>query len=357
LIFGGPRPKTSCETRLVRYVLSIRRSVLAQLVTVSLLLGAGLSGVASATGGSVTSPDVASFVVTVQPGDTAYGLARRAGISLEALLALNNLTPNAAGGVDVRAGQTLRIRELPPYVVQPGDTLYALARRYGITVDALLAANSLPATTVLSVGQSLRLSGPVAAVASAPAASAPIVQTPSVAAPAAQVPVVQAPVAPVLPPVSTTQSLPVPGPASSPNAGPVAPTAALPNDWRGAAMALLGTPYVFGGTSRVGTDCSGFVLQVFAPLGVQLPRRSADQAQAGLAVDAAALLPGDLVFFDTEGRGAVTHIGIYLGEDTFVSANSYRGQVAVDKLMADRYWAARYVGARRVLPETLAYSR
>lgn len=343
----------------MRYVLSIRRSVLARLVTVGLLLGAGLSGMASATGSSVASPDVASFVVTVQPGDTAYGLARRAGISLEALLALNNLTPNAAGGVDVRAGQILRIRDLPPHVVQPGDTLYGLARRYGMTVDALLAANSLPATTVLSVGQSLRLSGPVAVV-SPPAPSAPVIQAPSAVAPAVQVPVVQTPVAPALPPVLTTQSLPVASPVALPTVGPfappVAPIAALPNDWRGAAMALLGTPYVFGGTSRVGTDCSGFVLQVFAPLGVQLPRRSADQAQAGLPVDAAALLPGDLVFFDTEGRGAVTHVGIYLGEDTFVNANSYRGQVAVDKLMSDRYWAARYVGARRVLPETLAYS-
>ncbi|THF68227.1 LysM peptidoglycan-binding domain-containing protein [Deinococcus sp. Arct2-2] len=330
------------------------------MVTVGLLLGAGLSGVASATGGSVASPDVASFVVTVQPGDTAYALARRAGISLEALLALNSLTPNAAGGVDLRAGQTLRIRDLPPYVVQPGDTLYGLARRYGMTVDALLAVNSLPPTTVLSVGQSLRLSGPTVAVASAPASSAPVIQTPAVPAPAVQVPVVQTRVAPILPPVLTTQSLPVPNQASTPNVAPLALPAplssALPNDWRGAAMALLGTPYVFGGTSRVGTDCSGFVLQVFVPLGVQLPRRSADQAQAGLPVDAAALLPGDLVFFDTEGRGTVTHVGIYLGEDTFVNANSYRGQVAVDKLMADRYWSARYLGARRVLPETLAYS-
>ncbi|WP_064015941.1 peptidoglycan endopeptidase [Deinococcus puniceus] len=302
--------------------------------------------------------------MTVQPGDTAYALARRAGISLEALLALNGLTPNAAGGVDVRAGQVLRIRDLPPHVVQPGETLYGLARRYGITVDALLAANSLPAGVVLSVGQSLRLFAPVAAVTGAASAVAP---APTIAAPPTSPPT--APLVPAPASVLTAQSLSVPSsnapqiqgssvaPSILPSTLPPPLPSTLPTDWRGAALALLGTPYVYGGATRVGTDCSGFVLQVFGPLGLQLPRRSADQAQAGLPVDAAALLPGDLVFFDTEGRGAVTHVGIYLGEDTFVNANSYRGQVAVDKLMSDRYWAARYVGARRVLPEALAYSR
>lgn len=349
----------------MRYVLSIHLSVLARVLTVGLLLGAGLSGGANAVGGAVASADTTSYTVTVQPGDTAYALARRAGISLEALLALNSLTPNAAGGVDLRAGQTLRIRDLPPHVVQPGETLYGLARRYGITVDALLAANGLPAGAVLSVGQSRRLFAPMTAVA-----SAPLIQTPAVSAPAVQVPVVQTPVVSTVPPLLTTQSLPVSSQASTPNAAPLALPAAsatvlphsvlppsLPNDWRGAALALMGTPYVYGGATRAGTDCSGFVLQVFTPLGLELPRRSADQAQAGLPVEAAALLPGDLVFFDTEGRGKVTHVGIYLGEDTFVNANSYKGQVAVDKLMSDRYWAARYLGARRVLPETLAYRR
>lgn len=347
----------------MRYVLSIRRCALAPLMTVGLLLGAGLSGGADAAGGTVHPTDPALFAVTVQPGDTAYALARRAGISLEALLALNGLTPNAAGGVDLRAGQTVRIRELPPHVVQPGETLYGLARRYGMTVDALLAANGLPAGAVLSVGQSLRLS------VSAPVAVALVPLLP-VSAPTVQALAPQPSVVPTLSPVLSSQSqnsqsqdsqsLRVPGQVPNQNPGVVAPpealSSALSNDWRSAAMALLGTPYAFGGATRAGTDCSGFVLQVFVPLGVQLPRRSADQAQAGLPIDAAALLPGDLVFFDTEGRGAVTHVGIYLGEDTFVNANSYKGQVAVDKLMSDRYWAARYLGARRVLPENLAYS-
>ncbi|MFC6662066.1 C40 family peptidase [Deinococcus multiflagellatus] len=131
---------------------------------------------------------------------------------------------------------------------------------------------------------------------------------------------------------------------------PLGPSA----DWRQAALALLNTPYLYGGTTPRGTDCSGFVLQVFTPLGVSLPRTSADQARAGQEVDPDDLQPGDLVFFDTEGRGRVTHVGIYLGEDQFVSANSYQGRVTVDTLRADRYWGPRYLLARRILNSPLA---
>ena len=118
-------------------------------------------------------------------------------------------------------------------------------------------------------------------------------------------------------------------------------------------MALLGVPYVYGGTSRSGLDCSGFVLQVFTPLGVELPRTSAAQARVGQPVEVADLQAGDLVFFDTVGRGDVTHVGIYLGENQFVNANSYRKQVAVDRLQGDPYWGPKLLGARRVLPPVM----
>lgn len=261
--------------------------------------------------------------ITVQPGDTAYSLARAHGLSVEGLLSLNGLTTP-----DLRVGQVLRVRAVPPHSVQPGETLYGLSRRYGVSVDALLAANGLPQGAVLEVGQVLQVPVPggarpvTAALPSAPAQSAP--------------PLPSALTAPVSPPPLTAAS------------GPT-----LPHDWRGAAMALLGVPYVYGGTSQSGLDCSGFVLQVFSPLGVQLPRRSADQAQVGVAVAPPDLQAGDLVFFDTVGRGEVTHIGIYLGEGQFVNANSYKKQVAVDRLQGDPYWAPRLLGARRVLPPTM----
>ncbi len=266
--------------------------------------------------------------VIVQPGDTAYSIARRAGLSVDALLALNGLqTP------DLKVGQVLLLRAAPAsHTVQPGETLYALARRYHVTVDALQATNSLTPEQKLAVGQVLTL--PAGAVDVGPAlVTAPA--TPAPSAPAAL-------------------SLPLPG-AAPVTGSPALPTAPLAGgDWRASALSFLGTPYVLGGTTRTGTDCSGLVLQVFTPLGVKLPRVSAAQAQVGLPVTPDALLPGDLVFFDVNQEGRVTHVGIYLGDDQFVSANSYRGQVTVDRLQADRYWAPRFVGARRVLAGVMA---
>ncbi|WP_026332631.1 C40 family peptidase [Deinococcus apachensis] len=254
--------------------------------------------------------------VTVKPGDTAYSLARAYGLTVDALLALNGLTTP-----ELRAGQVLRVRDVPPYIAQRGDTLYLLARRFDVSVDSLLALNGLPRDTRLEVGQVLRIPAP------GPGAPAPL---PVLA---------QAVPAPL---VATAEPLPTPE--------PVAPSVPLVGDWRNAALAMLGVPYAYGGSGPAGLDCSGFVVQVFAPLGVQLPRRSADQAQSGAPVALTELQPGDLVFFDTAGRGEVTHVGIYLGDDEFVNANSYKGQVTVDHLLTDTYWAPRLLGARRVLP-------
>ena len=83
------------------------------------------------------------------------------------------------------------------------------------------------------------------------------------------------------------------------------------------------------------------------------PRTALGAEQAlrkkGWAVPVTEMRPGDLVFFDTVGRGGVTHVGIYLGDDQFVNANSYYGRVVIDKLESDRYWSPRYLSARRIL--------
>ena len=311
----------------------------------------------------VAAPDLRGAAsVTVQPGDTAFSLARRAGLSVEALLALNGLTRP-----DLRVGQVLTLRDGPrTHVTQPGETLYALARRYGVTVDALLAASSLPPGAALRAGPVLTL--PAGAtdrgVTGAPAPASPVpagLPLPAGVVGSPFLPATPAPVAPVLQPAREMPR--VQGPAALPVAAVAGEASGevtaspLPGDWRGAALALLGTPYVFGGEARSGLDCSGFVRQVFTPLGVALPRVSADQARAGAAVDDHDLRPGDLLFFDTEGRGRVSHVGIYLGDDQFISANSYLGRVSVDRLRSDRYWGPRYLWARRVLDGPVALTR
>ena len=113
---------------------------------------------------------------------------------------------------------------------------------------------------------------------------------------------------------------------------------------------FLGVPYRFGGTSPLtGFDCSGFVRKVFSDaLGFGLPRTAAEMAQTGEQVNRSELKPGDLVFFNTM-RHAFSHVGIYLGNNQFVHAPSAGGVVRVEDMSAS-YWAVRYNGARRVLP-------
>jgi cell wall-associated NlpC family hydrolase len=111
------------------------------------------------------------------------------------------------------------------------------------------------------------------------------------------------------------------------------------------AMRFLGVPYVFGGTSARGFDCSAYVQHVFAMIGVHLPRTADAQFYAGHRIDGS-MAPGDLVFFQTYEPGP-SHVGIYLGDDHFVHASSSHG-VTVSSLH-DRYWAARYLGAKRFI--------
>ena len=110
------------------------------------------------------------------------------------------------------------------------------------------------------------------------------------------------------------------------------------------AMRFLGVPYVFGGTSTSGFDCSGYVQHVFAMLGIGLPRTADAQYDAGRPA-VGGPRPGDLVFFDT--YGGVSHVGIYLGHGKFVHASSSHG-VMVSHL-SESYWASRYVGAKRLI--------
>ncbi|MFY9719969.1 MAG: C40 family peptidase, partial [Candidatus Cybelea sp.] len=124
----------------------------------------------------------------------------------------------------------------------------------------------------------------------------------------------------------------------------LARTSRMARELTSSALRFLGVPYVFGGTSTSGFDCSGFVQHVFAMLGIGLPRTADAQYDVGHPA-VGGPKPGDLVFFDT--YGGVSHVGIYLGAGKFVHASSSHG-VMVSHL-SDSYWAARYVGAKRLI--------
>ena len=134
----------------------------------------------------------------------------------------------------------------------------------------------------------------------------------------------------------------VPPQRASAPATPVVDTYAL----TGTALTLRGTPYRNGGTDPRGFDCSGFTQYVFAQHGIALPRDVRDQWDIGKRVKPEEIAPGDLLFFATVAPGA-SHVGVALGGDEFVHAPSSAGVVRVERASAT-YWAARFVGARRI---------
>jgi len=104
----------------------------------------------------------------------------------------------------------------------------------------------------------------------------------------------------------------------------------------GIAMRYLGTPYVWGGASPSGFDCSGFVMYVYAQVGVSLPHNAAAQYGYGSPVSRSNLEPGDLVFFNGLG-----HVGIYVGGGSFIHAPHTGDVVKISSLSADSYFGAR----------------
>lgn len=111
------------------------------------------------------------------------------------------------------------------------------------------------------------------------------------------------------------------------------------------ALSLLGTPYVYGGTTRSGFDCSGFTQYVFAGSGISLPRTSYEQFASGVAVSRNELQPGDLVFFTIYTKGA-SHVGIYIGGGRFIHADNPRVGVTITSL-SNSFYFAHYLGARK----------
>ena len=125
-----------------------------------------------------------------------------------------------------------------------------------------------------------------------------------------------------------------------------AAAAAPPSRYGGAvgvAMQFLGVPYVWGGASPAGFDCSGLVMYAFAQVGVSLPHHAASQYSMGVGVSRDALQPGDLVFFN-----GLSHVGIYIGGGQFVHA-PHTGDVVKISSLSDSWYASTWVGARRIL--------
>jgi cell wall-associated NlpC family hydrolase len=113
------------------------------------------------------------------------------------------------------------------------------------------------------------------------------------------------------------------------------------------AKKYIGVPYVWGGSTPSGFDCSGLVQYVFKQHGITLNRTTKTQYQHGTFVAKINLQPGDLVFFQNTYTTGISHVGIYIGSGEFIHASSSQG-VTISSL-SNSYWSSHYYGARRVL--------
>jgi peptidoglycan endopeptidase LytE len=249
------------------------------LTAVFLLFSAGQAGATTGT----------EYVV--QAGDTLWAIAEQNGVTVDDVMQVNGLTSE-----DLYIGQVLQVEASSApntYTVQPGENLTEIAARFGFTLPQLLAINNLP-TDLVDAGTVLvvidRLNSQVSR-------SGSVAQVRQLLAYAGQ---------------------------------------------------YIGTPYRAGGSGPGGFDCSGFASYVFKSVNIQLPRTAASQYGVGTPVEKSQLQPGDLVFF-AGGGTYIDHVGIYTGNGQFIHSSSPRsGGVIYTPLEDGSYYSRTYAGARRV---------
>jgi len=142
------------------------------------------------------------------------------------------------------------------------------------------------------------------------------------------------------------QPAPEPAPSSGSSGGSSTPSAPAPppsshSSVVSIALQYLGVPYVWGGASPSGFDCSGLTMYAYAKVGVYLPHNAAMQYGMGTPVSRSQLAPGDLVFFN-----GLSHVGMYIGGGRFVHA-PHTGDVVKISSLSEYWYSATYVGARR----------
>lgn len=215
------------------------------------------------------------------------------------------------------------------YTVQAGDSLYTIAQKYGVTVDSLRQANTLGAT--LQVGQSLTVNDPTknpqASVTTSQAEQTPAqTTTTSQATQATQTTqaatttnqVAQTTSQTTSQPAAQTQTSQASQQTQASQAQVATPSSYSVSALLSYAQTFTGVPYVLGGTTPAGFDCSGFTQYVFNHFGKNIGRTTYQQQYAGTKLAVSSAQPGDLLFWGA--YGSAYHVGIYLGGSSYIAA-------------------------------------
>jgi len=337
---------------------------------------------------------------TVKPGDTLWHIATTHGLKLGELINLNNVnindiiypgqvltlssktsaqptvssnnqpvtvTPAPSNAAKVASSNTQEATPVTPaaatgsYTVKSGDTLNNISKATGVSVATLAGSNNIKNINAIYPGQILVLSSTApAAPATTPAQNvAPSTVTPAPAQssqPAAPAPVQQAPTAPV--PAQSQSSVANTKPAAStapaqapttvaPTQKPVAPTAptaqpATSSNWESLAKSLIGTPYVWGGKTPAGFDCSGFVSYVLNHSGrtSNFPSYTVAQESVVTQIPVSEAQPGDILFWGD--HGSTYHDAIYLGNNQFIDAPQPGDTVGIHQMYPS--WMPSFAG-------------
>ena len=287
----------------------------------------------------------------VRRGETLYSIARNYSVSVKQLRRLNGLGRRSR----IRPGKKLLVMAsgaVPKhYIIKKGDTFEKIARRYGLSAEALVEMNEMDSQD-LRPGQKITLverEQPEQEIKIQKKTGAPEVDAKTAKAIAA---IVANSPASVIPVISAAPAAPdeIKGRIDALAGSKDIKNMSLKDKLMLFAKSMLNIPYRFGGTSFYGIDCSGFVQKVFNFLNIKLPRTAREQFTEGTPVKLGDLAVGDLLFFRTYGPFP-SHVGIYIGENLFIHASPGGHRVKIASLDTP-YFIRRLIGAKRLIPDS-----
>lgn len=300
--------------------------------------------------------------VTVNSGDSLWTIAQKYGTTVANLQKLNGFSDSetlitvgqslkVSGTATTTATQTTKTATTTSqvtvsanhvtYTVKSGDSLYTIAQEYGVSVDSLRSSNNL--SSVLLPGQTLTINDPTKTPATTTTQTTATTSTATDTSSAATTTSTQAASSSASSQATATSSSSAATTTTNSTSQATQSTQATTTTSSQTATTstasvsassvisyaeqFVGVPYVLGGTSPSGFDCSGFVQYVYAHFGVSLPRTSEAQSTIGSAVSVSSAQPGDLLFWG--GQGSAWHVGIYVGGSSYIAAPTTGQSVAV----------------------------